>query len=345
MFNKFKKLSNNNKVYIKTENSITYIYTYIGNTVSYYIDNNISCERPLEISSLTNFSNIKDALNSKDIINDDAPFVFDFDTESPKTSMSPSNFVKAISEFTKFYNTEDYRTELTGLHIRKGNIFASDSVLMRLKKSKTFPEDANMIIDVNPLLDYLDINTRKIKSKGKALFSSKKVSTDNIILSTVTKDGNDALKVEYDNLTFITISIGKSILSFDFIKSINPTHKISLHRETLIKKLTELVNNPSDNSDAKKGFVRFVFGEKLELSNFIYYIKGERTLEISYKKSGDSSDLEFVLDANKLLIILKILKDSQIQIGYDVNGNISRITSETSIQNKELLLLAQTTYK
>jgi len=343
MFNELKKLSKNSPVYIKQESFNTYVYTYVGNTIVYYIDNSIVINNPIEIPSIDNFNNIEDSIKDSKI--DETPFTFEFDTESSKFSISPTNFVKAISQFTKFYNIEDYRTELTGLHIRKGMLFASDATIMRLKKSKTFPESANMIIDVNPLVDYLDISTRNIKSSGMSLFGSNKVNNEVLELSTVTKDGNDALKVTHKSLTFVIISIGKSVLNFDYIKQSSFSHKVILHRETLIKKLTDLLNSPSNNDDAIRDYVRFTFKDKLELTNYIYYQKGEIILSIPYRCLENTSGLEFTLNASKLLILLKVLKDSEIELRYDISGNITRIFSNSIQTSKELLLIAQTIYK
>ena len=343
MFKELKKLAKTNPIYVKNENNNNYIYTYIGNTIAYYIDNSFVVLMSQEITSIVEYDNIEDAIANEGKP-DDAPFKFEFDTESPKTTITPSNFVKAISQFTKFYNTEDYRTELTGLHIRKGTLFASDATIIRLKKTKTFPKDANMIIDVNPVIDYLALGNKKLKSKGKSLFAAKEKS-DNLEMSTVTKDGNNALKLTHKNLTFVVISIGNSTLNFDYIKKNKFTHEVLVHRETLIKSLTELLNNPSTNSDAKKEMVRFTLKNKLQLSNYIYYKQGEQVINIHYTTpSEQDNEIFFVLNAVKLLTILKVMTNEKVIFKHDINGTVTRLTSEKD-NNEDLLLIAQTTYK
>ena len=42
---------------------------------------------------------------------------------------------------------------------------------------------------------------------------------------------------------------------------------------------------------------------------------------------------------------MKVLKDSEIELRYDINGNITRIFSNSIQTSKELLLIAQTIYK
>jgi hypothetical protein len=339
MFSELKKFSGNNPVFLLPSGNKLFVYTYVGNTIGYYSTNEVSIESALEIPNISLYNSLEEILESDESIVDETPFDFDFDNETESNEISANNFVKAVSEFTKFYNTDDYRPELTGLHIRKGTLFASDATIMRLKKTKTFPDTVNMIVDVNPLVDYLGINTRNIKTTGKSLFGSKAVVNDMLNISTVTKDDNDSLKIDYKNLSFLCISVGKSNLSFEFIKTIKPTHYIKLHRKTLIKNLTQLVNNPSTNSDAIRDYVRFTIDGNLSLTNFVYYDNDKTVLEMN---CNCEDNVSFVLHANKLMTILKTLTDSQVEIQYMRFGNITRIISENS---KDLLLIAQTTYK
>ncbi len=342
-FVNLKKLSKKQPVYVKTENDNTYIYTYVGNTIAYYIDNSFDLKEPIEIESLDEYSNINSAIEKSK--KDEDPFTFDFDTESEPTNISSTNFVKSISQFTKFYNTEDYRTELTGLHVRNGNIFASDATIMRLKKSQTFPSECNMIIDVNPIVEYLGINKNKIKSTGKSLFAVANKKSDTLHLSVVTKDGNDALKVTHEDLNFIVISIGKSNLNFEFVKGIKPTHNITVHRESFINQLNKLIKVPETNDDAVKNYVRLNCKDELEMTNYVYYKNGSNILNMPYKSKFSKShgkNVEIILNAEKLLVSLKVITDDYITLNYEHCGHISRITSDNT---KDLLLIAQTTYK
>ena len=345
MLNELKKFAKNSPIYVTVDEklSLPFAYAYVGNTIAYYqLDGNIDVYNDLIIPSDKEYSNIEDAIHSDYVSHDETPFEFAFDKESMPTSISANNFTKAVSQFTKFYDVEDYRTELTGLHVRRGTLFASDSRIMRLKKSNTFPSNTDMIIDVNPLVDYLGVNVRKVKSVGMSLFNSNKIKNDMLDISVINKNGDDALRVKHKNLTFIIISTGKSKVSFDFIGTMKPTHTIVVHRESLIKNLTKLINNPSTDSDAIKDYVRFRLHDKLEMSNYIYHKDGEDISKMNYKCLESSKEIKFVLDASNLLVLLKTVKDSNIQLRYDSHGNIARIFSDSS---SDLLLIAQTTYK
>ena len=164
--------------------------------------------------------------------------------------------------------------------------------------------------------------------------------SDNLKLSIVTNGGNDALKIKYKSLTYMIISVGKSELDFADIKSSKPTNNITVHRESLINNITKLINTPSTDSNAIKDFIRFTFEDNLELTNYIYHKKGEVIKQMNY--SSPQGNIEFTLNGQKLVYILKELTDTQVIIHYEDNGMICRLTSKS---NTDLLLIAQTTYK
>ena len=339
MLKQLLKFSDSSSIFI----SSNYAYSYNGNTVAYFkIDTNI--EDSIEIPDAKDYQTIEECINSKKKKKDDTPFTFDFDSETTPKEISSNQFVKMVSMFTKYYNKDDYRPELTGLHIRNGVLFASDSIIMRLRRTEMFGKDTNMIVDVNPILDYIGIEAKKIKSTSKSLFASKKIKNDNIILSSVSKDGNDALKIKYKDLNFIVISIGESKVSFEFIKKINPTDKIKFQRKDLINNITTLLNEEIDyNKDYVKDYIRFNLKGDLELSNYVYYKNGHKIVKGRYDNQSDNKIESFTLNGNKLLTILKTIESDIVYIHYDENGHITKVTPDS--KTDELLLIAQTTYR
>ena len=347
MLKELKKFAKENPIHVTvSEKDLkSYAYAYDGNTIAYYeLSKDIDVYNDLIIPSDKVYDDIGKVLHSEGILFDDTPFDFVVDKESSITLVSANNFTKSVHDFTKYYAVDDYRTELSGLHVRSGTLFASDSIIMRLKHTNSFPKNSNMIIDINPIVEYLGVNVRKVKPVGKSLFATKKSKNDDLEMSVVTKKGEESLKLKSNKLTFIITSMGKSSLSFDLIKKIKTTHIITLHRESLISKITNLLSNQPKNSDSIKNMVRFRLEGKLSMSNY----KDEETTETMNCKCETQplfkDKIQFVLNAYKLLVLLKSVTDSEIQLHYEDsnNGGITRVVSST---NKDLLLIAQTLYK
>jgi hypothetical protein len=343
MITELLRFTTDSSIYFTNTNNMNIAYVYNGNSVAY-------CEIPEQINSdlvvtdASKHTTFKQCLEIGTVIPNETPFVFDFTTESPEKEISPNTFKKLFSLFTKFYNVEDYRTELSGIHVRDGMMFASDATIMRLKKTEIFGSDTNMIIDIIPFLEFISTDNKKIKSTGKSLFSSKK--TDNIVFSIIQKNGEVALKIRYQNLNFIIVSIGESKVPFKYIDIIKPTNTIKIHKQVLIDNLTELLNeNVEYDNDYIKNYIRFNLKQKLEISNYVFYKDGHKILPIKYEQTLSKSNLPFfVLDGMKLLVILKSIDSDIVYINYDTDGLITTVTYEGN-ENSDTLLIAQTIYK
>jgi len=193
MFKELKKFVDDNpiRVTVCEKTGIGYAYTFNGNTVAYYeLDGNIDVYNDLILPNANDFENIDDAIHSDGVIFDEYPYDFyigDCEVSEPK-QVSANQFVNALSTFTNFYDINNIHSEYRGIHIKDGNMFATNSYVMRIVKTATFDKSSNMVINFKPVVDFMNINTKKIKTTGKSLFDSKS-KDDKVSISTYNKGG------------------------------------------------------------------------------------------------------------------------------------------------------------
>lgn len=334
MFKKFKEFADKRPVYITKEGRV---YSYNGNTIAYF---DISDKLKESINSNMAFTSIEKCSSIEDILKldskvDEEPFSFDFDIKIYPEKVTSTKLVKIFSSFNKFYNTESFRTELSGIHVKGGSIFATDSYILKLSKIDLVGKDANMVIDINPMLDYLDINTKKIASTNKSLFKSNAVKNDEITIGYIDSKTDSGLYLNIDGLNFLIISICESNLDFSYIKNFKPNNKLTVHTQNLLKEVSKILENPTqDKLDICKDMVKFDVSDKLNIS--IYEYTGESTISTILGTKANSNDV-FVVNGRRLIEMLKEIKDSTVDITLNKEKTMLRINSQT---NKNLLALA-----
>lgn len=337
MFNELKKFVNDNPIRVTMceKTGKAYAYTFSGNTVAYYeLDGNVDVYNDLILPNANDFDDINEAIHSEDAIYDENPFDFytdDCQISEPK-EVSANKFVKALASFTKFYDTDNIHREYRGIHINNGNMFATNSYVMRIVESNVFDKDVNMVIDFNPMVSYMDINTKKIKTTGKSLFATKKSKNDSVVISTYVKGYDDILKVEYKGLTFINHSICKSELDFTFIKQStkNLDKTIKVYKNDLYRALNNLLGQSiKDPNKVKNAFVFEQENDKILIYPYIKFTETRHTL-IETVNSQSDFDTKLVTNGENLLNVLKQISDEIIEIKFNSESRISKISSKTS---------------
>lgn len=337
MLNELKKFVNDNPIRVTMceKTGKAYAYTFSGNTVAYYeLDGNVDVYNDLILPNADEFDNIDDAIHSEGAIHDENPFDFytgDCKFTEPK-EVSANKFVKALAAFTKFYDVDNIHREYRGIHINNGNMFATDSYVMRIIESNVFDKDVNMVIDFNPMVSYMDINTKKIKTTGKSLFATKKTKNDTVNISTYVKGEDEILKVEYKGLTFINHSICKSELDFDFIKKStkNLDKSIKVYRNDLYKALNSLLGQSiKDPHKVKNAFVFEQVAEKMMIYPYIKF-KEDRGDIIEVVNAQSNIDTKLVTNGENLLNVLKQIDDEIIELKHNAESKICKISSKTS---------------
>jgi hypothetical protein len=340
---KFISKSDTNDIFITKSGEKTIVYSYNGNTVCYY-------ESPtdLEVSDVYfPVSDLGDNVLTKQIVKnikttkDEAPFIFEFSVEGVE-EIQTNKLVKVFSSFSKFYDTESFRTVTSGVHIRQGVLFATDAVVLKLSKLKLLGVASNMVVDVNPVLSFLDINAKKIKSVGKSLFKAKTIKNDTLTLGHITlPEDNSAMWVGTDTVSFVINSLADSSLDFSFIKQFRPFFQLRVHRDKMIAELNNLINLKEEvEIDTMPNMVKFTLSDKLTISLFEYNGEVNHKVVLPYENVSKEEGT-FVLDATKLIILLKELDDSSVLIDVTKKKDMCKLKSEDS---KDLLALAGTTF-
>lgn len=333
MFKKFKEFAGNRPVYATPNGSNTTIYSYNGNTIA-YIDYAQTIDGSLVFGSIQKCSSIEDIfkLESK---KDEEPFNFEaVDIKTNKEKITSTKLVKMFSSFSKFYDTESNRTELSGVHIKSGTLFATDAFIMKLSKNDFFTSFNNMVVDINPMMDYLDINSKKISNTNKSLFKSNTVKNDDITIGYIDNEKNSGLYLEIDSLKFLVISICPSELDFSFVKNFKPKYKVEVHTQTLLREISKLIDLEKVDIDTSKDMIRLDVSDKLKVS--LYEYGGETSIytEIPCKSNSTES---FCINGRRLTQLLKEIKDTKVTLYVNEEKRMLRINSENT---KDLLMLA-----
>ncbi len=344
MFKELKKFVKDNpiRVTVCEKTLISYAYTFSDNTVAYYIlDDNIDVPNDLILPNADDFENIQDAINDdENVIFDENPYDFYMGSIEiyDKAEVSANKFVKSLAGFTKFYDTDNIHSEYRGIHINDGNMFSTNSYVMRIIKSETFQKSTNLVIDFKPVVEYMGIDTKKIKSTGKSLFAAK-TKNDNVKLSTYKKGDDDILHIEYKDLMFINHSICKSDLDFKFVEnsSKNLDKTIKVYRKDLYKALNSLLNESiKDKNKVKNAFVFEQKDEKLLIYPYIKF-KEDRGNILETVNAQSNIDTKLITNGENLLNILKQINDEIIELKHNSDSKICKITSKTSKEDYYLI--------
>lgn len=339
---KFLEKSTDKNVYITKCNDKSIVYGYNGNTICYF-ENPSILEYPdkfFPVSELGKGIKIDNkALKSIKGEVDETPFNFDYSILSTE-EMPTNKLVKIFTSFSKFYDTNSFRVTTSGVHVKKGVLFATDAFMLKLSKM-TLLEDSNMVIDINPVLGYLDINSKKIKSTAKSLFKSPTLKNDSISISLLDTSEGSAMLVNNKGTKFIINSLAESSLDFSFIKAFKPHFKFKVHRKNFITTMNNLLNRELETPiDTKPNMVRFNMQDKLILSRFEYNGMSSVNDTILYSNQTEHSD-NFVLDGERVANMLKEISDDSVLIEVSADKKMVRFRSE---DNKHLLMLAGTTF-
>jgi len=343
MFKELKKFVDDNpiRVTVCEKTGIGYAYTFNGNTVAYYeLDGNIDVYNDLILPNTNDFENIDDAIHSDGVIFDEYPYDFyigDCEVSEPK-QVSANQFVNALSTFTNFYDINNIHSEYRGIHIKDGNMFATNSYVMRIVKTATFDKSSNMVINFKPVVDFMNINTKKIKTTGKSLFDSKS-KDDKVSISTYNKGGEDVLLIDYKGLTFRNHSICKSELDFQFIAESNKNldKTIKVYRNDLYRALNNLLNEPiKDKNKVKNAFVFEQVDDKLLVYPYIKF-KDDRGDILETVNAQSNIDTKLITNGENLLNVLKHINDEIIELKHNSESKICKISSKSSKEDYYLI--------
>tara|TARA_Y100001937_G_C7092658_1_gene318506 strand:- start:124 stop:1164 length:1041 start_codon:yes stop_codon:yes gene_type:complete len=336
MYKELLKLSEENPIRVTMceKTSLSYAYTFNDNSVIYYeLDGNVDVYNDLILPNANEYDNINDAIHSESAIHDENPYDFSNIDNSVSKEVSANKFVKALSTFNNFYDENNIHKEYRGIHIKDGKMFATNAFVMRIVETTVFDKDINMVIDFKPILEYMDINVNKIKTTGKSLWDTKKTKNENVKLSTYSKDGDDVLQIEYKGLTFVNHSLCKSELNFSFIEkaSKNLDSSIKVYKKQLYNAVNNILGTPIKNSNKVKNALVFEQADGKTLS--IYpYIKFEDGISycVEYVNAQSNIKDKMITNGENLLNILKSIPDEVIEIKYNNETNISKISSTKS---------------
>lgn len=336
MYKELLKFSEENpiRVTVCEKTSLSYAYTFNDNSVIYYeLDGNVDVYNDLILPNANEYNNIDDAIHSESAVHDENPYDFSNIDNSVSKEVSANKFIKAISAFNKFYDENNIHKEYRGIHIKDNKMFATNAFVMRIVETSIFDKDVNMVIDFKPVVEYMDIDANKIKTTGKSLWDTKKTKNENIKLSTYSKDGDDVLHIEYKGLTFINHSLCKSELDFSFIENAtkNLDSSIKVHKKQLYKAVNTLLGTSIKDSNKVKNALVFeqADGKTLSIYPYIKFTEGVGD-HVEYVNAQSNVKNKMITNGENLLNILKSIPDEVVEMKYNKESSISKISSTKS---------------
>jgi len=341
MFKELKKFAKDTPIHVTMSEELqkSFAYAYSENTVVYYeLDGNIDVYNDLILLNANDFNDIDDCIHTGKVIVDENPFAFELHVEKndkihfipiKRKVVSVNTFVKSLAPFTKFYDIDNIHKEYRGIHISNGNMFATNSYVMRIIKSSIFDKQVNMVIDFNPIVDFIDIDTKKIKSTGMSLFAKK--TNNDVTISTYNTKDDSILFLEYKGLSFINHSICKSELDFKYVdeSSENLDSTIKVYKNDLYKVLNDLLGQSIKiPNKVKNAFVFEQIKEKLLVYPYVKFTNDRNVVKTINAQSNIDSRL--VTNGENLLNILKLMTDEIVELQHNKESKICKITSKNS---------------
>lgn len=332
-----KKFSNNGCIYITKLENKNIIYSYNENNIAFIEVDYFGTDEPIEIKNTKGVETVLDLVellkdNSKYNL-DAEPFDFNVDIKVTDTDFNLNNLSNLVNSFKGYYKDDSLNPEYTGIHFRKSNVFATNGSVLKLFKSTILGDDVNLVLDLLPIVNSLDLDTRKIKNVGKSLFQSK--SKINNIIGYAYKNDEPIFYLKTESLSYYSICKCYSTLNFSKMTTFNKDVICKLHKEKIKSILQKYENVDLFDIDTRKDTILLDFTEN-NLSIYVYDYQGNHLLLDKMPVKCNKS-FDITVDISLLSMIINDIQNNELSLYIDEFSKI--INFKENETNKVLTLI------